>query len=137
MKNIFKGAIIILVIFSTTQINAQIDTINFTLTSENVSTPEQDVFVSSTIIKNGNTLVWNQQAINGINTSNFIITGSLGDWDQDSSTGNITYNLVMEDLICEFVLTGKEDEIRALLIVKTTDTNEEKYFFNIDSITYQ
>ncbi len=137
MKKIFKGVIIILVIFSMTQINAQIDTINFTLTSKKLSTQGQDIFVSSTIEKSGNLLVWNQQAIDGINSNSFEINSSTTDWNQEQSEGDITYNMVIEGYTCEFVLIGKSNELSAILTIITSNTEQKKYLFNIDSITYK
>jgi len=137
MKKIFKGAIIILVIFSITQINAQTDTINFTLTSEGLVTLGQEVNVLSTLIKKGDTLIWDQQIEKGVNTNTFTIVSRSEDWDQKKSSGTITFNMVIEGYNSEFILTGEKKNLSAHLIIKMSNTEKKEVLFKIDNITYQ
>lgn len=136
MKNIFTALTILILILSIGQLNAQIDTIDFTLSSEKVSTRGQDIFVSSTIEKTGNLLVWNQKAIDGINSNSFEINSSTIDWDQEQSEGTITCNMVIEGYTSEFVLIGQSNELSAVLTITISNTEQKTYLFNIDTITY-
>ncbi len=136
MKNIFTALTILILILSIGQLNAQIDTINFTLSSEKVSTRGQDIFVSSTIEKTGNLLVWNQKAIDGINSNSFEINSSTIDWNQEQSEGTITCNMVIEGYSSEFVLIGQSNELSAVLTITISNSEQKKYLFNIDTITY-
>ena len=137
MKKIFKGAIIILVLFSITQINAQTETINFTLTSEGLVTLGQDVNVLSTIVIKGDTLIWDQQVEETVNTNTFTIVSRSEDWDQKKSTGTITFNMVIEGYNSEFILTGEKKNLSAHLLIKMSSTEQKEVLFKIDTITYQ
>lgn len=136
MKNIFKGIIILMVLFNVIQINAQNDTENFIIKSEKVSTQGHDIIVSSTIEKSGNLLVWNQQGIEGINSNSFEIMSSEIDWNQKDATGSITCNMVIEGYQSVFTLTGQSNELSALITITMSNSEQKKYLFSIDTITF-
>lgn len=137
MKNIFKALTILILILGTGQLNAQIDTIDFTLSSEKINTSGQDVIVSSTVEKSGNTLIWNQQTDNGVNANTFTIISNSGNWNQELSTGTITYNMVIDQYDCELVLTGQENRLSALLTIGVSGADPREVIIHIDNITYQ
>lgn len=137
MKNIFKALTILILILGASQLSAQIDTIGFTLNSEKITTSGQDVIVSSTVEKSGNTLIWNQKTDNGVNANAFTIISNSGNWDQELSTGSITYKMVIDQYDCELVLIGQENRLSALLTLGTSGADPREVLIHIDNITYQ
>jgi hypothetical protein len=137
MKYIFKYLIVLAFVFSGTNIIAQNDAMNFTISSNAVRTAGQDISVSSTITKTDNTLVWTQNNAGNIDVSNFSIISTDGNWDESTSLGSITYTMAIEGYQSELTLIGQESGITATLTFKITETEGEDYFFNIDTISYQ
>lgn len=136
MKIILKGTLILMILLNVIQINAQNDTENFIIKSEKVSTEGHDIFVSSTIEKSGNLLVWNQQGTDGINSNSFEIISSEIDWNQEHGTGSISFNMVIEGYQSVFTLTGQSNELSALITITMSSTEQKKYLFSIDTITF-
>ena len=136
MKNIFKGLAVFILILAANQIAAQTDTVNFTLNSEKINTHGQEVVVASTVKKTGNMLVWNQQTDHGVNAKEFAIVSNSGNWNQELSTGSITYNMVIDELACSFVLTGQQNGLSAVLTISISDTEQREVLIHIDNITY-
>lgn len=132
-KYIIKGITILMLVFNSLQLIAQIGTLDYKLSSENLSVAGQQVMILSTIEKAGDTIVWTQHN-NILETSTFTITNTSGNWDAVTSVGIITYQMTMEDMPCELVLSGDGTNLSAILKVFTSNTDE--YLFNINAITY-
>lgn len=137
MKSIFKGITVILVVFSFSQLHSQTETLNFTINSETVQVSGQDISISSTLTKNENTLVWTQSNNENSDTTTFTIINITGNWDQSTSLGTVTYTLDIEGSQNELTLIGQESGTTATLTFMMTETQEGKYIFNIDTISYQ
>ncbi len=137
MKHIFKSIIVALLVFSASNLNAQTDTLNFTLNSETVNTSDEDFFISSTFTKTENTLVWTQNTEDNIDTTSFIITSTSGNWNQSTSLGSVIYTLDSEGYQCELILTGLESGISAIIAFITETEQQDQYTFIIDTISYQ
>lgn len=136
MKHIFYITVLFL-FFSITNLNAQTSAINFTLSSETVNALGHDTAISSTITKTENSLVWTQNTDDNTDTTSFTITGTSGNWDQSTSLGSVTYTMDIEGYQSELTLIGQESGISAILRFIITETQEEQYTFNIETISYQ
>jgi hypothetical protein len=137
MKHIIKSIIVLILVFSFSQSNAQTNNIDFTLTSESVNTSGQDLATSSTIRKIGNSLVWVQNRNGFSDTTNFTITGTSGNWNESSSLGELTYGLVTEEYQCELILSGQNNGLSATLIYNLNSIEDVRYVFDVNSISYQ
>lgn len=137
MKNIFKSITALLLFFGVCQINAQTNVIDFTLNSENINISGQNFAITSTITKTENSLVWTQYANNNTDATNFTITGTTGNWDQATSSGLLTYSLIIDNYSADLTLSGQETGLTATLMLNATADSVESYTFNIDTITYQ
>jgi len=58
MKHIFKIITVVLLVFSAIELNAQTSVIDFTLTSKSVNISGQNVAITSTFNKTGNSFIW-------------------------------------------------------------------------------
>ncbi len=137
MKNIVKSFTVLILVLISYQVKAQTNEINFTLSSANINFSGENIAVSSTIQKAGSTLNWNQQANDGIVTTSYTITSISENWNQQTSVGTITYNMTIDEMPCQLILLGESPGLIATLIVDAYTAEQEKYIFNIDTITYQ
>jgi len=137
MKQIFKALIIMLLMFNNALLQAQASEMNFTLNSESLNISGEDMAMSSTITKTGNSLVWTQNNNSTPFISTFTITGTSGNWDETTASGNITYNMTFDTYQCTLTLSGEQTDMTAILSIKVSNEKEEHYTFNINAISYQ
>ncbi len=137
MKNILKLTLVLTLLFNSGFIFSQAQNMGYTILSENVTFVDQEMELSSTITKTGDSLVWTQIKSGFSETSYFTITNSSGGWDQSTSQGLATYNMVTEGYQCEFILSGQENDLSATLIYRLNGNEEERYVFDINAIIYQ
>ncbi len=137
MENILKTAFILALLFGSNSIFGQTQNIDYTLLSKNVTYLGQDMEISSTITKTENVLTWTQINNGFSETSSFTISESSGSWDQDSSLGSITHNMLTDGYQCELILTGQENDLSVNLIYKINGIIEAQYNFDINAIIYQ
>lgn len=137
MKYIFKSVILLLLVFSNSQLNAQNNTIDFTLSSENVTISDQGFTVSSLITKTENLLTWTQTKNGFSETLSFTVTESSGNWDESTSQGTIIYTMTFEDYQCDLSLSSQGSSLSAILTFSKNGVEEERYTFDVNAITYQ
>jgi hypothetical protein len=136
MKQIIKSTIIVILIFSFSSIKGQSNISDFTLTSNNVSSEGQNIELSTTMTKTENTIVWTQLKNGVSDSSNFTITDLIGYWDESSSIGELIFSLVSEQNDCVLILTGQSDDLSATLIYLLDGVEDDRYLFDINSISY-
>lgn len=135
MKHILKLTIVITLLFSVSAASGQVETIDYTLENNQVVFSGETESINSTITKSGNALQWTQQNNGNVNTTDFQIINTTGNWDQNTSTGTVTYTVVLEGFQGSFVLEGTSTNITAVL---TIDINgDQQYTFSSNTITYQ
>jgi hypothetical protein len=137
MKHLFISITVVLLVFSAIELNAQTNEIDFTLTSKSVNISGQNVAITSTFNKTGNALIWTLLTNQNTDVNNFIITNTTGNWNQDSSIGELTYSLVKDDQQAKLHLLGQDTGISATFIFNKNDTEQAIYIFNIETFSYQ
>lgn len=137
MKNIFKSITVLVLVLSVSNLNAQTGEMNFTLSSTSINVSGQNIAISSTITKTGNTLVWTQSADDSVDTTSFTITSKTGNWNQDTSLGSVIYSMIKENKQVNLTLLSQETGITATLTFNTADNKVGNYTFNINTISYQ
>ena len=137
MKTIYSQALLAFFVLHFSSVLAQSQTIDFTLLSDKVEVAGNDTPLVSTIKKTGNTLTWTQYS-NGTATgvTHFTITQTSGNWNAETSRGNISYTTLIEGYRGSLALQGQESGITAVLTLMISDTHQEQYSFVINSITY-
>ncbi len=136
MKTIFKSFVVLFLMVIATELNAQTNTLNYTLASSSIYFLGENIALSSTLNISENTLVWSQQAGGNTDASNFDILSSTEDWNQETAIGTISYSLMIDGLQSEFILVGSSSQISATLTIISEIGAVEIYTFNIDSINY-
>ncbi len=136
MSYLYKIITLSLFIF-TIQLSAQTPQCDYTLSSNKLSVLEKTQAFNSTLIKVGNTLKW-VQSVKGTNhTIIYPITKITGDWNMNSSLGNLSYTLYKEGFKTSFNLTRMEGGVlRAVMRIKQGQSPALEYIFNITNITY-
>lgn len=136
MRHIYKSITVLIFVLGYTAVNAQANDTVFTTTSSSVSFSGQEIAIASTITKTENTLVWTQHSSSGPEITSFVIANASENWDQNSSTGTMAYDLVLDGYQCKLLFNGNETDLSATLTVKLSDTKEDTYIFIIDHISY-
>jgi hypothetical protein len=99
-----------------------------------VTINEVDVEITSNIIKQGTTLTWEQIGYNNSDTSSFAITAVSGDWDTQTSLGELNYNLTSGELSANLAVTGTTEGITMLLLISDVNgTLVNSYTFYIET----
>ena len=137
MKTIYELFAIIILMLLTNRINAQSTELSYTLNSNSISFMGQNIVVSSTLAKSGNTFIWNQQADDDVESLSFNILNTSEEWNQETSTGSNTYTMTLDNLQAVLVLTGSNSGLNAVLTLTANISEVETYIFNINSISYQ
>jgi hypothetical protein len=138
MKYIFKTLFLVAFLLIPQLGFSQNETINYTLTSEVVNVSGVNTAMTSTILKSGSNLTWNQINSEGVETTHFNITGIIENWNQTTNSGTINYQMDTDGYQTLFSLVLQESEvITATLTFIISETQQEIYIFNIDTITYQ
>jgi len=111
---------------------------NYTLESNQVSVFEKSKPLTSTILKTGNILKWEQHVDNTSNTIEYTITNITGNWNANTSQGQLTYSLSKSGFTSViFTLKGTESgALEATLSVQEGDNPALQYTFNITNISY-
>ena len=139
MKNILKGAMLLILGFYIKNGNAQSGEINFTLQSEYTTVSGQNFTTHSSLFKTDNTLEWVQTKNGFSETLSFTITGTSGSWDKNTSQGNITYSMAISgNQQCNITMTRAQD--MPLYITLNFIINgevDEQYAFGDNTISYQ
>ncbi|MCL6293890.1 hypothetical protein [Jejuia spongiicola] len=137
MNHIYKIISFLLIVLSSTSLIAQNSTIDYTITFDKVKIEGQDISVSSTIIKNNNTIVWNQSNNGAFDSSTYTITNTTENWDHSTSTGSISYTMTYEGHQVDLTILGEASGMSAILTFKESDTEQDIYTFKINNISYQ
>jgi hypothetical protein len=99
-----------------------------------VTINEVDVEITSNMTKQGGTFTWEQIGYNNTDTSSFAITAVSGDWDTQTSLGELNYNLTSGELSASLAVTGTTEDITMQLIVSDANgTLVSSYTFYIDT----
>jgi len=136
MKHIYIKITILLLVLGSFQSNSQTNSIDFTLTSENIKMVGENVTISSTITKTGDVLSWIQNNNGKTDTTSFVISSSSGNWNQDDSLGSVIYSIAIENFQGSFNLLGEDSGVIGTLSLKVSEAETETYIFNINIITY-
>lgn len=141
MKKTIKKLLFILMVFSIQSFLAQGNSIDFTLSSNQVSTNGKTVSLTSSIQKVDNTLIWVQTSTNPNSdystlSTSFIIENTGGIRDANTCIGSLNYSLTFDAFQAQFILTGEEGSINATLIITLSHSKQETYHFNVNNITY-
>ena len=137
MNHILKHIVALLIVFSSTNLIAQNSSIDYTISFDKVTINMQDISVSSTIIKNNNTLVWNQSNNGAFDSSTYTITNNTENWNQSTSTGTLSYTMTYEGHQVDLIILGEASGMSATLTFKESDTEQDIYTFKINNISYQ
>lgn len=135
MKYIYNSIIIIALLSNMTS-PAQSNNLDFTLESDSVDIAGQQMPLTSTIAKANNNIVWTQIVNGNTNVTSFNISGTTGDWDAQTSLGNIIYKIDTDGQQIELQILGLQTSISATLSVKKHDNSNETYVFNVNSMSY-
>jgi hypothetical protein len=93
-----------------------------------------DVEITSNMAKQGGTFTWEQIGYNNTDTSSFAITAVSGDWDTQTSLGELNYNLTLGELSASLAVTGTTEGITMLLIISDVNgTLVNNYTFYIET----
>tara|TARA_R110001583_G_scaffold34903_17_gene116751 strand:+ start:345 stop:755 length:411 start_codon:yes stop_codon:yes gene_type:complete len=136
MRYIFNNILALTFLFGSV-LQAQTNTLDFKITSNNVKISGQNSPLTSTFTKTGNTIVWTQLVNGNTNTTSFIVGNVTGNWNQETSLGVIIYNMINGDMPVTLTISGKRTETSARLSFKRSDNKTENYIFNINTIYYQ
>ncbi len=137
MKTIINITLTLTLLFNTGLIFSQEPTFDFTILSEHAAYLGQDMEISSTLSKSGDSIAWTQINNGFSQTIDFTMTSSSGNWDLDTSLGQVTYSLTTESEVCELILSGQQNDLFATLIFAVSSNQEEQYIFNVNAIIYQ
>ncbi|PQV47451.1 hypothetical protein CLV33_107240 [Jejuia pallidilutea] len=137
MNHILKHIAFIFILAFSIYANSQNQTIDFTLNSNSLIIDEEVVNIESSIVKEGKSLIWTQTLKEAKRSVNFIITDESENWDPDTSLGDITYIVVIDDIKGSMTISGEENETKAVLVLNVPEIGTETTLFTIQSISYQ
>lgn len=138
MNIIIKSALFFaLALIGSMNIAAQSNTINFTAEGDTITTNGQTISVTSTLQKDGNTIIWTQTSQATQETVSFNIMNTEGQWDEGTSTGALTYSLSFNENEATLSLTGASGSINATLLVSVSETQQQAFAFSLNTISYQ
>lgn len=116
--------------------SAQIENLDFVLTSNQVEISGVEENISSSITKSQNTITWIQQN-NGIqDTSIFDITAITGVWNSVENIGTVHYELDYDGYRGLMIIKSTDTGIIAHITIYINDTTHSTYSFNTNSISY-
>ena len=136
MAYLYKMTTIALFLFALNGLSqTQID---YVLESDLFSIQETENTFSSKIIKEGDTLKWEQHINGATNVVEYHITGVSGNWDTNASQGNLSYSLSKAGFSsASFALSGPvQGGLEATLTLKSGEQPSLTITFNITNITY-
>lgn len=137
MKHIIKLTLTAILLFGSGHILGQEQEIDYTILSENATYLGQTIETTSTITKTGNLVTW-EQINNGFSeTLGYTVTNSFGNWDPETSQGQLTYDLTGENTQCSLVVFGQGNDLSATLTYILEGNEEEQYIFDVNAIIYQ
>lgn len=137
MKHIFKSILMLLLVLSSSQLMAQGGSLDFTIESDFFTMSDENYATHSIVVKTGDVFTWTQSKNGYSETTNFTITDFLGNWNQNTSQGSITYNLIYENFHCDFILSDQYSEVSAVIILKDGESEVYRYILNVNTISYQ
>lgn len=136
MKLLINIAIGLICLINVLPIHSQENTIDFSISSNSVFVSGHETIIQSSISKTGQTLSW-IQSVNGIDEiNNYSIVTVEENWDTQTSTGNITYVMNDDGYQCQFIINSSNSEITATLTFIISETEQEEYIFQVNSINY-
>ncbi|TPV35108.1 hypothetical protein FJ651_06190 [Paucihalobacter ruber] len=119
MRTIKSTLLFILAISMSSYLMSQ--ELNFEINSPTIYDETIDLGIGSSFTKNGMILTWVQEVSGQTHTNQLEIISSAGNWDVDSSTGNLIYNLVQEGSGITLTIIGQTDGITAELTMPSSD----------------
>ncbi len=137
MNTIYKYLIVLLLVFSASDMVAQSNTMDYTFTFDKVTVGGQEINVNSAMIKNDNTMVWNQSNNGASDSTSYTITSASEDWNETNSTGTLHYEMSFETYELDLTILGNTTGITATLVFSENGLEEATYTFNINTISYQ
>ncbi len=137
MNTIYKYLIVLLLVFSASDMVAQSNTMDYAFTFDKVTVGGQEINVNSAMIKNDNTMVWNQSNNGASDSTSYTITSASEDWNETNSTGTLHYEMSFETYELDLTILGNTTGITATLVFSENGSEEATYTFNINTISYQ
>lgn len=137
MKRIIKSVCVLLLFFAASQISAQSNSSDFSLSSSHATIEGESIAVDASIIKSGNSLTWNQTNDGFSNTTSFVINSSVENWDENTNQGSLTFNMTHENTPVDFILNGDASGITLLLVFKISAEEVDTYTLSVNNISYQ
>lgn len=138
MKTIYSIIICLFFMQMTSVLNAQ-ELSDFNLTTTNTLSGDYDLAIESTFVKTTSTLTWTQQSnlTNSLQTIVFTVNNVTGTWNESTSTGELIFDISIDDLSCQFILTGTSSGIVAEIDLSISSSDENEYLFKACTINYQ
>lgn len=131
MKLLYKSLIVLLLAVSPSD-----NTLTFTLNCSDTLVDDVPSGVSSTIGIQESVITWTRHHGNNDTTTVLDITAITGNWDEGTSTGQLSYTLVDDGYQAEFSLTGNGSGATAQFVFHTSETEYQTYRFSVTGIDY-
>lgn len=129
-----KALLVLLALTSGTIAFAQSTPNQWTAESPLVTANGVDVELTSNLNKLNDSLSWEQIGYNTSSTTVFNITASTGNWDTQTHTGQLSYELVDTNTTATLTVEGTTESITVTLVVHTTN-GDNTYTFYIETYT--
>ena len=138
MKTIYlKYTLIVTLVLSSLTTIAQNESFDWEAKSYLVDINSTSVQIESNIIKQSGIFTWEQVSNLSSNTIEFNITSVTDNWNSQSQTGTINYELTSLDGNASLTLTGFQDEILLTMVLLDDQGQAVKnYVFLIDNLTH-
>lgn len=137
MKTIHNITIALAFLLSLSSVKGHSQDLDYTLQSDTLNIGDDAIPSTSSLVKHGNAFTWTQYQIGNESVTVFVVNSSTGQWDAESSIGNITYALNIGGHESSLTLTGDGSGLSAQLVFDSASSQPEIYTFNITAITYQ